>query len=144
MMVICHIKFDSKFDQILQNSSQKPSMPFKYDCVLDASKSMLGSWKFEYNSGMKNYVDLWCQIGYQKWSSPTKLQSGTIYVLQVCLCSWCTYNHARELKIWIQLRNDKLCWFMMSNFVPEIIQSSKFPVRNHQCPSSLTVFLMPI
>ena len=42
MMVICDVKFDTKYDQILQNSSQEPSMSSKYDCVLDALIIMLG------------------------------------------------------------------------------------------------------
>ena len=83
-----------------------------------------------------------CQIRYQIWPNPLKLQPGTINILVVWLCSWCTYNHDREQTIWIQLRNDKLCWVMMSNLISEMIQSSKTPVRNHQRPPSMTVFLM--
>ena len=44
MMVINDVKFDTKYDQILQNSSQEPSTSSKYDCVLDALIIMLGSW----------------------------------------------------------------------------------------------------
>ena len=33
-------------------------MSSKYDCVLDALIIMLGSCKFEYNTGMINYVDV--------------------------------------------------------------------------------------
>ena len=54
MMVICDVKFDIKYDQIIQNASQKPSMSSEYDCVLEALLIMLGGRKFEYNSGMSN------------------------------------------------------------------------------------------
>ena len=47
MMAICDVKFDTKYDKILQNSSEEPSTSYKYDCVLDALIIMLGSWKFE-------------------------------------------------------------------------------------------------
>ena len=100
-----YVAFDTKDDSFLQISSQKQSMSSKYDCILDALIIMLGSGKFEYNSWMTNYVDSWCKIWYQRQSNPPKLQSGTINVLQLWLCSWCTYNDARELEIWIQLRN---------------------------------------
>ena len=82
-----------------------------------------------------------CDVKYDTkiWPNPPKLPSGTINILQVWMCSWCTYNHARKLKSSIQLRNDKLCWFMMWNLISETIQSSKTPVRNHQCPQSMTV-----
>ena len=43
MVVILDINFDAKDDQILQNSSQKPSTSSKYDSVLDALFIMLGS-----------------------------------------------------------------------------------------------------
>ena len=49
MMVIHDVKFDSKYDQILQNSNQVTSMSSKYDGVLDAVLIMLGSWKLAYN-----------------------------------------------------------------------------------------------
>ena len=41
MRVICDVKFDTKDDPVLKNSSQEPSMSSKYDCVLDA-QIMLG------------------------------------------------------------------------------------------------------
>ena len=139
---------------------------------------------------MTNYIDSWCQIWYQRWSNPPKLQSGTIIILQVWLCSWCIYNDARELKILIQVQNDKLFWFRcnilyqrlsnppklqsgtinvlhyacipgafiwdwqfeynsgLTNFVDiwyllsGMIQSSKTPVRNHQCPPRMTVIIV--
>ena len=43
MVVIHDVKFDSKYDQILQNLSQGPSMYPKYDCVLDELLFMLDS-----------------------------------------------------------------------------------------------------
>ena len=46
-----------------------------------------------------------------------KLLSGTINLLQVWLCSWCTFNHAKEMKIGIQLNIDIWWLFMMSNFI---------------------------
>ena len=45
MMVICDVKFDTKYDQILQNSSQEPSTSSKYDCVLDELIFIIGSKK---------------------------------------------------------------------------------------------------
>ena len=36
MMFIDDVKFDTKYDQILQNSSQELSTSSKYDCVLVA------------------------------------------------------------------------------------------------------------
>ena len=47
MLVICDVKFDTKYDHILQNSSQEPSTSSKRYCVLDALIIMLGSWKSE-------------------------------------------------------------------------------------------------
>ena len=43
MMVICDVKFDIKYDQILQNFSQEPSTSSKYNCDLDELLFMLGS-----------------------------------------------------------------------------------------------------
>ena len=86
-------------------------MSSKYDCVLDALLIMLGRWKLSYTSIITYAGYLWCDIWYQIWPNPSKLQSRTINVLQVWLCSWCTYNHAREIIIWIHLRNNKLCWW---------------------------------
>ena len=40
-MVICDVKFDTKDVPVLQNSSQEPSTPSKYDSVLDAHLIML-------------------------------------------------------------------------------------------------------
>ena len=47
-MVICDVKFDTKYDQVLIKSSQEPPTSSKYDCVLDAFIIMLGGLKFEY------------------------------------------------------------------------------------------------
>ena len=141
-MLFHDVIFNIRDDPILQNSSEKPSRSSKYDFALDALLIMLGSWKLAYNSRITYYGYLWCQILYQIWPNPPKLQSVTINVLQVWLFPWWTYNHAMDLKVCIQLWNDKSCWFMMSNLISEIIQSSKTPVRNHQCPPSMTVFLM--
>ena len=62
MMVIHDVKFDNKYDQTPQNSSQELSMSYKHDCVLDALIIMLGSGKNEYNSGITYYVDSLCQM----------------------------------------------------------------------------------
>ena len=43
MMVICDVKFDTKDDEILQNSSQEPLMSSKYAYVIDVLLFMLGS-----------------------------------------------------------------------------------------------------
>ena len=43
MMDIHNVKFDIKYEQILQNSSQELSTSFKYDCILDEILFMLGS-----------------------------------------------------------------------------------------------------
>ena len=51
-MVIFYVKFDTKYDQTLQNSSQEPSMSSKYDCVIDARLIMQGSFKLAYSSIM--------------------------------------------------------------------------------------------
>ena len=56
-MVICDVEFDTKYDPVIQNLSQEPSMSSKYDCVLDAHIMMLERWKFEYNSGITIYMD---------------------------------------------------------------------------------------
>ena len=130
-MVIYDVKKDTNIDSILQNCSQEPSTSSKNDCVLDELLFMQGSWNLEYKTGMRNNIDSQWKIWYQWWSNPPKLQPGTINILQVLLCSWCTYNHAREMKIWIQLRNDKVCLCMMSNLVSEMIQFSKNPVKNY-------------
>ena len=57
IMAICDVKFDTKDYSVHQNSIQEPSMSSKYDCVLGVLIIMLGSCKFEYNSGMTNYLD---------------------------------------------------------------------------------------
>ena len=134
-----NLKFDTKDDPILQNSSQEPSTSSKYGYALDTLIIMLESWKFEYNPGMINFVDSWCQIWYQGQSNPPKLQWGTINIFQVWLHSWCTFNHARELKMGIQL--NKVIWwlFVMSNLIPNMAKSSKTKVRIHKCPPSMTV-----
>ena len=56
-MVICDVQFDTKYDPVIQNLSQEPSMSSKYDCVLDAHIMMLERWKFEYNPGITIYMD---------------------------------------------------------------------------------------
>ena len=56
-MLIQDVKFDTEYDQILQNSSQEPPTSSKYNSVLDALIIMQGSWKIEYNSVMAKYVD---------------------------------------------------------------------------------------
>ena len=84
---------------------------------------------------------LWCQMWYQKWQNYLKLQSETINALQVWLCSWRTFNHARKLNMGIQLNNDIWWLFVMSNMIPKMTKSSKTAARNHQCPPSMTVFL---
>ena len=45
-----------------------------------------------------------------------------------------TSIHARELKFGTQVKNHISWWSMMSRMTP----SSKYPVRNHQCPPSMT------
>ena len=141
-MLIHDGKFDIWDDPILHHFSQITSTSFKYDYVPDALIIMQGSWKFKYNSGMAKYVASWCQIWYQRWSNPPKLMSGAISILQVWLCSWCTFNHDRDMKIGIKLMNDKIYWFIMSHFILDTIKSSKTPVRNHPRPPSMTVFSM--
>ena len=135
-MFICDVKFDTKNDQIFQNSSQEPSTSSKYDCVIDALIIMLGNCKFKYNSKLTNYVDSWCKLWYQRRSNPPKLHSGTINVLQVWLCSWCTFNHARKLKIGMQHNNDIWWLFVMSNLIPKM--------TNYRLPPGMTVFLTHI
>ena len=141
-MLIHDVKIGTKDDTILQNSSQETLTSSKYDCNLDALIITIGSWKFDYNWGMANYVDSLFQFWYQRWSNPPKLQSETINILQAWLCFWCTFNHARELKIGKKINNDIGWLFTMSHLIPNITKSSKTPVRNHQCPLSITVFLM--
>ena len=48
--------------------------------------------------------------------------------------SWHTSIHARELKFGTQIKNHILWRYMMSILTP----SSKYPVRNLQCPPSIT------
>ena len=48
--------------------------------------------------------------------------------------SWHTSIHSRELKFGTQVKNHILWQSMMSRMTP----SSKYPVRNHQRPSSMT------
>ena len=48
--------------------------------------------------------------------------------------SWFTPNHARELKFGTQVNYHISWWSVMSRMTP----SSKTPVRNHQCPPSMT------
>ena len=47
--------------------------------------------------------------------------------------SWHTSIHARELKFGTQVKNHISWWSMMSTMT----QSSKYPVRNPQCPPSI-------
>ena len=99
IMLIHYVKFDIRVNPILQNSSQESSMSPTYDCVFYAFLIMLGSWKLAYNSIRACDVYSWCRIWYQWWPKSLYLQSGTINVLQVWLCSCCTYNYNRELKL---------------------------------------------
>ena len=85
---------------------------------------------------------LWCHIWYQIWPNPPNLQSGTMSILQVWLCSWWTSIYARELKIGIQLKNGILLRSMTLSLTPKMTQSSRSPIRNYQCPPSMTIFLM--
>lgn len=124
----------SKVDKLILNTSQESSTSSKHDHITDALLIMLRSRKSAYSSRFTYIVYFLCKIWYQRWSNPPKLESGTINILQVWLCSWCTYNHVREQKIPIQIRNEKLCWFMTTNLISEMIQSLKTPVMNHQRP----------
>ena len=142
MMVIRDVKFDTNADQILQNSSQEPSMSSKYDCVLDALLIMQGSWKTAYKPKLTYDGYSWCQIWYKIWPNPPTLQSGTINTLQVWMSSWWISIHARELKIVIQFKNGIFLWSMMSNLTPKMAKFSRYPVRNHECHSSMTMFPM--
>ena len=45
MMIIHDVKCYTKYDQILQNSSEEPSMSSMYNYVLDAFLTMLENWK---------------------------------------------------------------------------------------------------
>ena len=47
--------------------------------------------------------------------------------------SWHTSIHSRELKFGIQVKNHIYWRSMMSRIIP----STKYPVRNHQCPPSM-------
>jgi len=47
--------------------------------------------------------------------------------------SWHTSNHARELKFGTQVKNHIWWQSIASKMTP----SSKYPVRNHQCPPSM-------
>ena len=94
--VYSDVKFFIRDDPILQNPSQEPSTSSKCDCVLDNFLTMLGSWQSAYNSIMTYHGYSWYQFWYQRWSSTSKLQSGTIDLLQLWLCLWCTFNHTRE------------------------------------------------
>ena len=80
--------------------------------VLNPARS---SWNFQGNSQWVSQDDP------TQWSGSTdsQLQSGTTNLLQVWPCSWCTPNHARELKIGVCLKNVILCSFMMSNVIPK-------------------------
>ena len=49
--------------------------------------------------------------------------------------SWHTYNHAREQKFDKQVKNHISWWVLMSKKTP----SSETPVRNIQCPPSMTL-----
>ena len=124
----------SKVDQIILNSSQKPSTSSKYDYILDALLIRLESWKLTYLSRMTYKVDSGCIIWYQRWSNPPKFQSGTFNVLQ--------YDCGIDVLI-------SMLWSCkfeynsgMKNLISDLPQSSKTPVRNHQHPPSMTVFLM--
>ena len=98
MMVIQDVNVNTKYDQILQNSNQEPSTSSKCDCVLDALMIIIWAWKFEYNSGMTNYVDSWFQIWYQIWS----VRISTIY-LHVNLYSSRITNYIDSwCQIWYQ------------------------------------------
>ena len=76
-MVFHDVNFDTKDDQIRQNCSKEPPKSSKCDSVFDTFIIMLGGWKSANNSGLTYYADSWCQIWYQRWPNPPKLQSGT-------------------------------------------------------------------
>ena len=85
MMVICDVKFDIKYDQILQNSSQEPSTSSKYwlhKCgSLDTLIIMIESWNLAHKSRIKYHGNMWCK----EWPHPSSIQSGTCNILQVWL-----------------------------------------------------------
>ena len=66
----------------------------------------------------------WCKIWFQIWPNPQKLQSRTTNVLQVWLCSWCTFDHARELKMGIKLNNDIWCNVQFDTKYDQSLQNS--------------------
>ena len=89
-MLINDVKFNTKDFHIFQNSSQEPWMSSKYYCLFDELLFILGSYNLWYKLWMTYYYYSWCQILHQRWLNSPYLQSGTINVLQVWLCTWYT------------------------------------------------------
>ena len=141
MKFIHDVKFDTKDVLILQNSSQEQLTSSMYNCVLDALRCK-GAENMNTTKAQKIMLNSRCQIWYQRQSNPPKLQSETTKFLEIWLCPWCTFNHAEELKIGIQFNNSIWWLYEISNWISNMTQSSKSPVRNHQCPPSMTIFLM--
>ena len=70
MMVICGVKFDTKYEQIGQNSSQEPSTSSKYDCVFKNDGWTMNEW----TEGQQNVkIELTCiTLHNSKFVSPDK------------------------------------------------------------------------
>ena len=98
-MVIHNAKGDTKYDQILQNSSQEPSTSSKCDCVLDALIIMLGSWNW--NTHQEWHIMLNPDVKFDTKDDPILQNSSQelLKVLKVLLCSWYTNIYAREWKL---------------------------------------------
>ena len=87
--MIYDLKFNTKDDSVLQNSNQEPSTSSLW--------SMMSTIIPFFKHPIRNHQHPPRMTGYQRWFSPPKKQSGTIIVLKAWLCSWHTFNHAREL-----------------------------------------------
>ena len=104
--MIHDVKLDTKYDIILHKFSQEPSTSSKYDCILDELLFMLEAKNWD--TAQEWHIILIHDVTFDtKDDSIIQISSQDLSTFpQVLLCSWFTFNHARELKFGIQLNND--------------------------------------
>ena len=123
---------------ILQVSSQEPSGSPKYDFEDGGSSGTSNhARKLKFDTQVKNNISWRSMMSRmtQSFKSPVRTHQCPPSMTLRMGGSWGTSNHAGEYKFGTQV-NTHISWrSMMSKMTP----SSKSPVRNLQCPPSMTL-----
>ena len=120
--------------RLARNHQHPPSMTWRTG----------GSWHtsnharvMKFGTQLKNHIKWWSMMSSMAQPSKTpvrNLQHPPSMTLRMG-GSWHLSNHSRELKFGKQVKNHIKWWSMMSRMT----QTSKNPVRNHQCLSNMTL-----